>query len=106
MIILFINNNSIKYNIDFIHSLFIEYEIKIVFIKNNDSILDEINNNYQNNFIFIDYFNDELFKICKYLYNISIYYYLHILNNSSLKYVNIYTIYLFIIIQIIIQKNY
>ena len=75
MIILFINNNSIKHNIDFIHSLFIEYEIKIVFIINNDSILNEINNNYQNNFIFIDYFNDELFKICKYLYNISIYYY-------------------------------
>ena len=35
MIILFINNISIDENIHFIHHLFIEYEIKIIFIKKN-----------------------------------------------------------------------
>ena len=75
MIILFINNISIDKNIHFIHHLFIKYEIKIVFIKNNNTILEEIKKNNKNHFIFIDYINKDLCKIIKFVYNISIYLY-------------------------------
>ena len=75
MIILFINNISIDENIHFIHHLFIEYEIKIIFIKNNNTILEEIKKKNKNHFIFIDYINKDLFKIIKFVYNISIYLY-------------------------------
>lgn len=75
MLILFIKNNTIQPYISFIYSLFKHFKIKIVFIKNKDTILDEIKKNFKEKFIFIDYFNDELYKIIKCIYNISIYYY-------------------------------
>ena len=91
MLILFINNKSINSHIDFIHSLFIEYKLKIIFIENIKQIIEQIKIYYDNDFLFIDYFNDELFKILKFIYNISIYYYTNSYSTELLNKMNIFS---------------
>lgn len=88
MIILYIHNNSIHHYIEFIYSLFNEYSIKIIFIKNSNQLINEIKKYKNNNHIFIDYFNEEIFQILKFIYNISIYYYTNTYSNELLEKLN------------------
>ena len=79
MIIIFINYNNLDGDFNFVYNLFYHLKFKIQIIKKNCDINEYINNNFDENdiFIFYEIFDIELFQFINIEYNKNIYYFIN-----------------------------